>query len=81
LNNAIALLNGAEAGDPSHSVDGFLTDVQTNLGTLLTDVDVKNSANAAKITSVVNTLIEEIEAIQSATAGHVAPLVGATTAA
>jgi hypothetical protein len=83
LANAIALLNGAEAGAPSHTLDGFLSDVQTNLGTLLTDVDIKDSAKASEITSLVNTAIGEIEAIQSATAGHAAPLVGAasTTAA
>jgi hypothetical protein len=76
LNSAIALLNGAEAGDPIHSVDGFLGDVQTNLGALLTDVDIKNSTKAAQITSVVNTLIEEIEAVQTATTDHMAPVVG-----
>jgi hypothetical protein len=79
LANAIALLNGAEAGDPSHTLDGFLSGVQTNLGTLLTDVDIKNSAKASEITSLVNTAIGEIEAIQTATAGHSAPVVGATT--
>jgi hypothetical protein len=77
LNNAIALLNGAEAGDPSHTLDGFLGFVQSDLGTLLTDVDVKNSTKATQITGVVNTLIGEVEAIQTATAGHVAPVVGA----
>ena len=76
LANAAALLSGAEAGDPSHTLDGFLSDVQTNLGTLLTDADVKNSTKATEITGVVNTLIGEVEAIQTATAGHVAPLVG-----
>ena len=81
LNNAIALLNGAEAGDPSHTVDGFLAEVQTNLGSLLDDVDVKNSTKATQISSVVNTLIGEVEAIQTATAGHVAPVVGAASAA
>jgi hypothetical protein len=80
LANAQALLNGAEAGDPSHSLAGFLTDVQENLGTLLTDVDIKNSTKAAQITSIANTLIGEVEAIQTATANHVAPVVGAATA-
>lgn len=81
LNNAIALLNGAEAGDPSHSVDGFLSDVQSTLGTLLADADVKNSTKATQITSIVNTIVGEVEAIQTATAGHTAPVVGATSAA
>jgi hypothetical protein len=78
LANATALLNGAEAGDPSHTLDGFLADVQTNLKALLADADIKNSAKAAEITSLVNTAIGEIEAIQTATSGHTAPLVGAT---
>jgi hypothetical protein len=44
----------------------LLTSVQTNLGTLLADADIKNSTKAADITGAVNTLIGEVEAILAA---------------
>lgn len=84
LANAQALLAGAETtianGSPI-TLDGLLGGIKSDLSTLLADADVKNSAKVTEITSVVNTLIGEVEAVQTATAGHVAPLVGAAATA
>jgi hypothetical protein len=78
LNNTSALLNGAEAGDATHSVAGFLTDAQNALGTLLADADVKNSAKVAKITAIANTVLGEFKAIAAAIPKNfTSPVVGA----
>ena len=84
LANASALLNGAEttvqSGTPI-TLDSMLSGVQSDMAALLADADVKNSTEIAKIESVCNTIVGEVEAIQTATAGHTAPVVGATSAA
>jgi hypothetical protein len=81
LNNTAAMLTGGEAGSAEHTILGFLQGVQTNLGTLLADADVKNSAKAAEITGVVNTVLGEVEAIvQAIPTGHSVPVVGTTSA-
>lgn len=82
LSNTAALLNGAEAGDATHSVAGFLTEAQTALPTLLADADVKNSTKVAQIEGIVNTVLGEIGAIAAAIPeGHTVPVVGAAPAA
>jgi hypothetical protein len=84
LANASALLNGAETtvenGTPI-TLQSVLSGVQSDMAAFLADADVKNSTEIAKITSVCNTIIGEVEAIQTATAGHTAPLVGTSSAA
>jgi hypothetical protein len=65
LNNTSAILKGAEATG-GMTVTSLLTSVQTNLGTLLADADIKSSAKSAEITDVVNTLSGEVEAILTA---------------
>jgi hypothetical protein len=77
LNNTSAILNGAEATG-GMTVTSLLTSVQTNLGTLLADADIKNSTKAADITGAVNTLIGEVEAILAAAP---APAAAATATA
>ena len=82
LSNTSALLSGAEAGDATHSVAGFLGEVQTALPTLLADADVKNSTKLAQIEGIVNTVLGEVGAIAAAIpAGHSVPVVGTSTAA
>jgi len=84
LANASALLSGAEttvvSGSPI-TLDSVLTGVKSDLTEFLADVDVKNSTKITEITSVCNTIIGEVEAIQTATAGHVAPVVSAAPVA
>ena len=67
LNNTSALLAGAEATG-GVTLTSLLGSVQTNLGTLLTDADIKSSTKAAQIADVANTLIGEVQAIQQAAA-------------
>jgi hypothetical protein len=63
LNNVTALLSGAEATNPTHSVAGYLQSIQAALPTLLADADVKNSDHAAAIATVVDTVLGEVGAI------------------
>jgi hypothetical protein len=83
LANASALLNGAETtvqnGKPI-TLDSVLTGIKGDMAALLADADVKNSAEIEKIESVCDTIIGEVEVIQAATAGHVAPVVGISAA-
>jgi hypothetical protein len=79
LSNTSAILNGAEASDATHSLTGFLGSVKTNLGTLLADADIKNSAKADQITEIVNTVIGEVEAVAAAIPeNYTTPVVGAS---
>lgn len=83
LANASALLSGAEtmvvSGSPI-TLDSVLSGIKSDMAEFLADAGVKNSTEIAKITSVCNTIIGEVEAIQTATAGHVAPVVGTAPA-
>lgn len=47
------------------SITSFLSSVQTNLGTLLTDADVKDATEFTKIESTVTTVLGEVQAIAS----------------
>lgn len=79
LANVAALLTGAEAGDATHSVAGFLGEIKVDLGALLADADIKNSAKVAQITGVVNTVLDEVGAIAEAIPeDHPAPTVVGT---
>jgi hypothetical protein len=75
LNNTSAILNGA-AATGGMTVTSLLSGVKSNLGTLLEDADIKNSAKSAEITGVVNTLTGEVEAILAA--AQPAPAAAAT---
>ena len=80
LNSTAAMLKGAEAAG-GHTVSGLLGDVVKNLPALLADADVKNSAHAAQIEGVVNTVVGEVQAILAAIpAGYTTPVVGGTSA-
>ena len=82
LSNTSALLAGAEAGDATHSVAGFLAEINTALPTLLEDADIKNSAKLAEIEAIVNTITGETSAIAAAIpATHSVPVVGSAQAA
>ena len=65
LNDTAAILNGAQTTG-GVTLQSLLSSVQTNLATLLTDADVKNSTNAEKITAGVNTVLGEVSAIVAA---------------
>ena len=67
LNNTSALLSGAEATG-GVTLTSLLGSIQSNLGTLITDSDIKNSTKASQIADVANTLIGEVQAIQQAAA-------------
>jgi hypothetical protein len=82
LSNTSAMLSGAEAGSADHSVAGYLNDVVTDLPTLLTDADVKNSTHLAEIEGTVTTVVGEVQAILAAIPeGHTVPVVGAAPVA
>ena len=60
------LLSHAQSGRSTSSkaqIVALLNAIQANLQTLLADAHVKNSANAAKITSLVNAFSEEITVV------------------
>lgn len=65
---ATALLSTATSDLPPGglTVSGILSDINTNLGTLLADADVKNSTKITQIESVVKTVSGEITAITAA---------------
>ncbi len=67
LNNTSAILNGA-AAPGGMTITSLLTGVQSNLGTLLADADIKNSTKVEQITGIVNTLLGEVSAVLSAVA-------------
>lgn len=63
-----AIVSGATetpAGTALVAVKNALSSIQTNLGSVLSDADVKNSAKYADITSVVNLIVGEVEAVLS----------------
>src|SRR5277367_4466590 len=65
LATVTAVVDGAKvtAGTPAAAtVIQALTSVQANLGTLLTDADVKNSAKFQQIEASANVIIGEVEA-------------------
>lgn len=77
LNDAEALLTGAETTGKL-TLTGTLSSLQTHMGTLLTDADVKNSTKAAEITGAANTILGEIQAIAEAVPeDHASPVTGA----
>ena len=81
LTNTAALLNGAQAGDATHSVSAFLGDVVSALPTLLADADVKNSTHLATIEGTVKMVIGEVQAILAALpAGYTSAVAGAKSA-
>jgi len=59
------LLSQAQSGDTSvkGQIRSLLGSIQANLASILADAHVKNSANAAKITSLVNAFSEEITVV------------------
>ncbi len=59
------LLTQVNSGDPSTKgrIVSLLTAMQTNLKALLDDAHIKNSANAAKITTLVDAFLEEITVV------------------
>jgi hypothetical protein len=66
LATVYAVVSGATATPPTNelqAVTNALGSIQTNLAALLSAAGVKNSANAAKITAVVDTIIGEVQAI------------------
>ena len=65
LNDTAALLNGAGASG-GITVQSALGAVQSNLGTLLADADIKNSAKSSQIQGIVNTLLGEVTAVLGA---------------
>ena len=52
-----------DAGKATPTLTGALNDVQTNIASILQLAEVKNSANAAKVTADVNTIVAEVKAI------------------
>jgi hypothetical protein len=61
-----AVVSGATATPPANelqAVTNALGSIQTNLAALLSAAGVKNSANAAQLTAVVDTIIGEVKAI------------------
>jgi len=60
---ASAVLAGS--GGTTATLNSFLSSIQTNMGTLLTDADVKNATKFTEIESTANTVIGEIEAVVS----------------
>jgi hypothetical protein len=50
-------------GQVTPSLSGVLDDIKENLGGLLQVAEIKNSTKVGEITSVTNTIINEIEAI------------------
>jgi hypothetical protein len=64
---ASALLAGAEAGvQGGVTVASVFSDINSNLGTLLADADVKNSKKIAQVESIAKTVTGEISAIMAA---------------
>src|SRR5271157_4962597 len=63
---AATVISTSGAATGGVTISSFLGSVQTNLGTLLTDADVKNSTEFTKIESTINTVIGEVVAIGSA---------------
>jgi hypothetical protein len=59
-------LSGAGIATGNVTLTSFLESIKTNLGTLLTDADIKNEAKFSEIEGVANTFIGEIEAIAGA---------------
>jgi len=53
------------ATHPGARISTLLTTISSNLGAILSDAHVKNSANAAKITNLVNALIAEANVVIS----------------
>jgi hypothetical protein len=66
LQAALALLSSDTGGTAKQQVTQLISGVQSQLATLLADADVKNSAEAAKITSAVNLISGELQAILDA---------------
>ena len=81
LNDTAAMLSGGEAGSADHTVAGLLTGFVNDLPTLLQDANVKNSAHLAEIEGTVTTVVGEVQAILAAIpAGHIVPVIGASSA-
>jgi hypothetical protein len=52
-----------EAGEANPTLSGVLSDIQMNLGGVLAALQVKDPATVAKITTITNTVIAEIQAV------------------
>ena len=75
LATASTLINGLEK---STSLTSALADIQTNLASILSLAEVKNSTSAAKITAQVNLLASVVASIQAAVGTPTAPGVTST---
>ena len=75
-----AVVGDATATPPANELAAAteaLTSIKTNLGSILTAAEVTNSAEASKITAVVNTIIGEIEAMLANVPSSAAPATSA----
>jgi hypothetical protein len=70
---AAATISTAGAATGGLTISSFLGSVQANLGTLLTDADVKNATEFTKIESTINTVVGEVQAITSLMPAATAP--------
>lgn len=79
-----AVVTGASAALPAAATDiqvaeAALTSIQNNLSAILQSAEVKSAATAAKVTSVVNTILGEVQALLGSisTAANHAPATAA----
>ena len=63
LAGVTTLVQGSQGGSAKQDVSNALTTIQTNLKTLLSDVDVKNATEAQKITAGVTIITQELQAV------------------
>ena len=63
---AAVAASATAGGTTKPTVTSILSGTQTNLGALVTSAGVKNSAKVSEVTSIINTVISEIDAIKSA---------------
>lgn len=75
------VLDGTGAYAGGATLTSVLGSIQSNLGGLLADADVKNSTHLTEIESTVNTVIGEVEAVASAMPAGFTPSAPAAMAA
>jgi hypothetical protein len=66
LQTVAGLVTAVQSGNASGAaaqVQNLLSGIKTNLSSLLTAADIKDADTQAKVSAIVNTLIEEIDAI------------------
>ena len=77
LGTVSMLLAQAQSAPTNATISSHITSIlnvlKANLGTILADAHVKNAANVAKITELVNAFVSEIEAILSMIPAAAAP--------